>query len=133
MKKKEIFRSKYDSNKKIRVDNINEYKELLKYCKVNKVTGAGDCDRKMMSFKVKIDNIIYNINEHFYSNNELMFRDICKSYKIKKDGSVKYYKVQVQIEDNVLRNNIINTFPREFSLSSYLNYFELELIKEGLI
>ena len=133
MKKKEIFRSKYDSNKKIRVDNINEYKELLKYCKVNKVTGAGDCDRKMMSFKVKIDNIIYNINEHFYSNNELMFRDICKSYKIKKDGSVKYYKVQVQIEDNVLRNNIINTFPREFSLISYLNYFELELIKEGLI
>ena len=133
MKKKEIFRSKYDSNKKIRVDNINEYKELLKYCKVNKVTGAGDCDRKMMSFKIKIDNIIYNINEHFYSNNELMFRDIYKSYKIKKDGSLKRYKQQIQIEDNVLRNNIINIFPREFSLSSYLNYFELELIKEGLI
>ena len=84
MKKKEVFRSKYDSNKKIRVDNINEYKELLKYCKVNKITGAGDCDRKMMSFKIKIDNIIYNINEHFYSNNELMFRDIYKSYKIKR-------------------------------------------------
>ena len=133
MKKKEVFISKYDSNKKIKVNNINEHKELLKYCKVDKVTGAGDCDRKMIDFDVKIDDFVYDVYEFYDSSDCFLFRNIYRSYKIKKDGSIKRYRVRIGIKDNVLREKIVNTFPRDFSLSSYLNYFELELIKEGLI
>ncbi len=133
MKKKEVFISKYDSNKKIKVDNINEYKEFLKYCKTSRVTGAGDCDKKMMDYQIKNDVFVYDVYEFFDSNNCFLFRNIYRSYKIKKDGSIKRYRVRIGIKDNVLREKIVNTFPRDFSLSSYLNYFELELIKEGLI
>jgi|TARA_R100000030_G_scaffold69025_2_gene52863 hypothetical protein len=111
MKEKEVFISKYDSREKFIINNINEYKELLKDCSINEV------NRKMMSFNIKIDNIIYCMNEHFYSNNDVIFKDIYKGYKIKKDGSIKRYKVQVQIEDNVLREKIINTFPRDFDFN----------------
>ena len=115
MKEKEVFVSEYDSRKKLKVNNINEYKELLKDCSFNEV------NRKLMSFDIKIDNIIYKMYEHYDSNSNLMFKDIHKDYKIKKDGSIKSYKVQVQIEDDVLREKIINTFPKDFdiNISSY--------------
>ena len=56
-----------------------------------------------------------DVMEHF--NNDVIFKDIYKGYKIKKDGSIKRYKVQVQIEDNVLREKILNTFPRDFDFN----------------
>ena len=111
MKEKEVFISKYDSREKFIINNINEYKELLKDCSINEV------NRKMMSFNIKIDNIIYCMNEHYDSNNDVIFKDIHKNFKIKKDGNIKNYKVQVQIEDDVLREKIINTFPRDFDFN----------------
>ena len=71
-----------------------------------------------MSFNIKVDDFIYDMNEHYDSNNEFMFRHIYRSCKIKKDGSIKRYKVQVGIVDYKLREKIINTYPREFDLHS---------------
>ena len=115
MKKKETFRSKYDSRDKIIINNVNEYLELLKDCNINEI------NRKMMSFDIKVDDFIYDMYEHYDSNNEFMFRHIYRSCKIKKDGSIKRYKVQVGIVDYKLREKIINTFPRDFdiNISSY--------------
>ena len=117
MKEKEIFRSKYDCNEKFKVNNINEIEEILKDCNINEI------NRKMLSFNIKVDDIIYDMNEHYDSNNDFMFRNIYRSYKIKKDNSIKRYKVQVGIKDDVLREKIINTFPKEFALhcSDYKN------------
>jgi len=112
MNEKKVFVSKYDSREKFIINNVNEYKELLKDCNIN------EDNRKMMSFDIKIDNIIYCMNEHFYSDNDVIFKDIHKDYKIKKDGSIKSYKVQIQIEDDVLREKIMNTFPRDFDINS---------------
>ena len=112
MNEKKVFRSKYDSNEKFEVNNINEIKEILKDCNINEI------NRKMMSFDIKIDNIIYKMYEHYDSNNDVIFKDIHKDYKIKKDGSIKSYKVQVQIEDDVLREKIMNTFPKDFDINS---------------
>ena len=112
MKEKEVFRTKYDYRDKVIINNINEYLELLKDCNINEI------NRKMMSFNIKVDDFIYDMNEHYDSNNEFMFRHIYRSCKIKKDRSIKRYKVQVGIVDYKLREKIINTFPREFDLHS---------------
>lgn len=112
MKEKEIFRSKYDCNEKFKVNNINEIEEILKDCNINEI------NRKMLCFIIKVDDIIYDMNEHYDSNNDFMFRNIYRAYKIKKDNSIKRYKVRIGIKDDVLREKIINAFPKEFNLHS---------------
>jgi len=117
MNEKKVFRSKYDSNEKFEVNNINEIKEILKDCNINEI------NRKMLSFNIKVDDFVYDVYEHYDSSDCFLFRNIYKSCKIKKDNSIKRYKVQVGIKDDVLREKIINTFPREFDLycSDYKN------------
>ena len=66
MKKKETFRSKYDSRDKVIINNVNEYLELLKDCNINEI------NRKMMSFDIKVDDFIYDMYEHYDSNNEFL-------------------------------------------------------------
>lgn len=117
MKEKEIFRSKYDCNEKFEVNNISEIEEILKDCNINEI------NRKMLSFNIKVDDIIYDMKEHYDSNNDFMFRHIYRAYKIKKEGSIKRYKVRIGIVDYKLREKIMNAFPKEFDLhcSDYKN------------
>ena len=128
--------------KSVEVNHLNEIKNILE----NDAKLSIECfidslffNRKFknyysLTYEVTIDKIIYSVQESYTDRklNSLEYRNVYKVGKIKNNNSIHRYMTHNSVNCEVLRDKIVNKFPKRFDVHCYYrdNEVTLDYIEE---